>query len=153
LVRAGRDPAYGQPKTARGRRAVLLPAVAIEAVRRALRWKKEQKLRLGPRFRDAGVLFCGPTGRPINPANLWNRDHTPRVERLGLPRTRIHDARHFHATSLVAAGVDPRTAADRMGHASVSFLMSTYAHVVAKAQERAAAIGNELVTKSKVLSG
>ena len=148
LVRAGRRPVYGRPKTVRGRRIVLLPPVAVEAIRAALVWKKERRLRLGPKFRDAGLLFCGPRGRPLNPANLWNRDHSPRLERLGLPRTRIHDMRHFHATALVARGVDARTVADRLGHSSVSFMLSTYAHAVARAQEQAAAVANESLTKT-----
>ncbi len=147
LVHAGRDPRYGQPKTARGRRTILLPDVAIGAIRDALRWKKERKLRLGPKFRDAGLVFCGPRGRPLNAANLWNRDHTPRLIRLGLPHTRIHDWRHFHGTALVGSGVDARTVADRLGHSSVTFMLSTYAHAVAAAQEHAAAVANDLLTK------
>ena len=55
--------------------------------------------------------------------------------------------RHFHATALVAGGVDARTVADRLGHSSVSFMLSTYAHAVARAQEQAAAVANESLTK------
>ncbi len=153
LVRAGRDPVYGQPKTARGRRTVLLPPVTIEAIRKAIVWKKERKLRFGPKFRDVGLLFCGSWGRPLNPANLWNRDHTPRIERLGLPRTRLHDMRHFHASVLVANGADARTVADRLGHASIAFTLQTYSHAVAVAQERATAVANETLTKTGVAGG
>jgi integrase len=148
LVRAGRHPVYGQPKTARGRRTVLLPPVATEAIRKALVWKKERKLRLGPKFHDVGLLFCGSRGRPLNPANLWNRDHVPRIERLGLPRTRLHDMRHFHATTLVANGVDARTVADRLGHASVAFTLQTYAHAAVKAQQYAATVANDSLMKT-----
>jgi len=89
LVRAGRHPVYGQPKTQRGRRIVVLSDMAADAIRDALVWKKARRLKLGPKFRDAGLLFCGARGRPINPANLWNRDHTPPLERLNLPHSRI----------------------------------------------------------------
>jgi len=148
LGRAGKDPVFGPNKTRRGRRTILLPDEAVEAVRAALVWKKERKLRLGPKFHDAGLVFCGRRGRPINPSNLRNRDHYPRLVRLGLPRIRPHDLRHLHATYLVAAGVDPRTVADRLGHASPSFTLATYAHAAAKAQERAASIANELLMKT-----
>ncbi len=147
LVHSGREPVYGQPKTARGRRTIVLPDVTINAIQRALLWKKQRRLKLGPRFRDAGLLFCGPTGRPINHSNLWNRDHVPRLARLGLPHSRIHDLRHFHATHLIAAGVDARTVADRLGHSSVSFMLHTYAHAVVRAQEQAASVANELLMK------
>lgn len=148
LVHAGREPVFGPPKTDRARRTLLLPDGAISAIRAALVWKKERRLRLGSRFRDAGLLFCGPTGRPLNPSNIRNRDHLPRLERLHLPHVRLHDLRHAHATYLVAAGVDHRTVADRLGHASPSFTLATYAHAALAAQQRAAAIANELLTVS-----
>ena len=106
LLRAGRELVFGPPKTERARRSVLLPDEAVSAIRAALVWKKERRLRLGSRFRDAGLLFCGRTGRPLNPSNIRNRDQLPRLERLHLPHVRLHDLRHAHATYLVAAGVD-----------------------------------------------
>ncbi len=71
-------------------------------------------------------------------------------ERLGLPHARIHEWRHFHGSSLVASGVDARTVADRFGHSSISFMLQTYAHAVATAQEHAVAVANDLLTKSAV---
>ncbi len=41
---------------------------------------------------------------------------------------------------LVASGIDPRTVADRLGHASPSFTLATYAHAASRAQERAAVV-------------
>jgi integrase len=148
LVRAGRSPVFGQPKTARGKRTVLLPSVAVDAIRTALRWKKERRLRLGPNSRETGLVFCGPRGRPVNRSNIRNRDHLPRIMRLKMPSFRIHDLRHFSASAFVAAGVDHRTVADRLGHASPSFTLATYAHAVAAAQERAAAVANDLLMKT-----
>jgi integrase len=148
LLRAGREPAFGPPKTERGRRAVLLPQEAVSAIRAALIWKKERRLRLGPKYHDAGLVFCGPRGRPLNPSNIRNRDHLPRLARLRLPHIRLHDLRHAHATYLVAAGVDHRTVADRLGHASPSFTLAIYAHAALAAQQRAAAVANELLVKS-----
>ncbi|HEV2440025.1 MAG TPA: site-specific integrase, partial [bacterium] len=153
LVRAGRQLIFGQPKTAKGRRTVLLPAVAVDALRTAGRWKREQRLRLGPRFRDSGLIFCGPSGAPIHVSNLYRRDHLPRLARLGLPHFRIHDFRHFHGTYLHAEGVDARTGADRLGHADPGFFTRTYTHAVVAAQERAATIANELLTKTARSSG
>jgi integrase len=98
-------------------------------------------------------VFCGPRDRPLNPSNFRNRDHLPRLERLHLPRIRLHDLRHAHATYLVAAGVDHCTVADRLGHASPSFTLATYARAVAAAQERAAMTANDLLTKKGVTSG
>jgi integrase len=125
----------------------LVGGTAVDAIKAVLRWKREQRLRLGPQFRDCGLVFCGPAGRPLNPSNIYQRDHLPRLVRLGLQRFRIHDPRHFHATYLITAGVDSRTAADRLGHADPGFLTRTYAHAVVAAQERAVSVANELLTK------
>ncbi len=42
-------------------------------------------------------------------------------------RLRLHDLGHYVATQLVSAGVDTRTVAGRLGHASPSVTLSTYA--------------------------
>jgi len=153
LRRAGRDPVYGKPKTKRGRRVVLLPNEAIEAIRAALLWKKEQRLRLGERYRDSGLLFVGPTGRPMNPSNLRNRDHFDRLTRLKLPRFRLHDLRHLQATFLNAQHVDARHIADRLGHSRPSFTADRYVHVDPRGQEQAAAIANEMLMKPQAANG
>src|SRR2546428_12669078 len=106
------------PKTPRSRRAITLPAEVIEVLRQLRRWKVEKKLRLGPKFQEHGLVFCLPSGKPMHQNNVRQRDFYPRLERLGLPRIRPHDLRHTHGTQLIAAGVDPRTVADRLGHSS-----------------------------------
>lgn len=126
-------------------RTILMPDIAVNAIKAALRWKKEQRLRLGPAYRDSGLLFVGEYGRPFNPSNIRNRDHLPRLTQLGLARFR-----HFHATQLIASGVDYRTVGDRLGHRSPSFTLSTYSHAATQAQEQAAMVANGLLTKSGV---
>ncbi|HLY23048.1 MAG TPA: site-specific integrase [bacterium] len=155
LRRAGRNPAYGKPKTKRGQRTVLLPGKAVEAMRAALVWKKEQRLRLGEQYRDSGLLFVGPTGRPLNPSNLRNRDHFPRLERLAekCPRFRLHDLRHLQATWLNAQRVDARHIADRLGHSRASFTQDRYVHADVRSQELAAEISNTLLIQTGVLNG
>ena len=153
LVRGGKDPVHGQPKTDSGMRTILLPDVAVDAIRAAILWKKEQRLRMGLAYRDCGLLFVGEYGRPLNPSNIRNRDHLPRLTRLGLARFRLHDFRHFHATQLIASGVDYRTVGDRLGHRSPSFTLSTYSHAAVKAQEHAAMVANGLLPESGVSSG
>ena len=47
----------------------------------------------------------------------------------------------------IASGANPRAVADRLGHATPSFTLATYAYAAAKAQEQAA-VANELRTES-----
>ena len=55
---------------------------------------------------------------------------------------RFHDLRHFHATQLIAAGVDVRTVAHRLGHTTPTLTLNTYAHLVSAADRAAADIAS-----------
>src|SRR5438270_4803163 len=59
---------------------------------------------------------------------------------LGLDGVRLHDLRHFQATELIAAGVDVRTVAGRLGHADAATTLRIYAAFTRPADERAARI-------------
>lgn len=133
---------------ASGHRTIKLPPGAIVAIKAALLWKKQRRLKMGPKFRDEGTLFCTPSARPIDRRVLRARDHLPRIRRLGLPEARIYDFRHLNITYTIADGVDIRTVADRAGHKDPGYLIRRYAHAVGAAQERAAEVGSKLVAKS-----
>jgi integrase len=60
----------------------------------------------------------------------------------GAPRTpplRLHDFRHSHATHLLAAGVHPKVASERLGHSKVGITLDLYSHVLPGMQAEAAA--------------
>jgi integrase len=64
---------------------------------------------------------------------------------LGLDGVRLHDLRHFVATQLLAAGVDPRTVSGRLGHARTSTTLDIYAAFVpARDQDAADLLGRLL---------
>jgi integrase len=67
---------------------------------------------------------------PRAAAKQWVSNHIP-----------FQDLRHFSATQMLGAGVDPRTAAGRLGH-DTSMLLRIYGHVIpAKDKEAAAILG------------
>jgi integrase len=53
---------------------------------------------------------------------------------------RFHDLRHFSVTTLIAAGVDVRTVAERHGHAQPTMTLNRYAHALPERDRAAAAI-------------
>ena len=59
-------------------------------------------------------------------------------ERAGLSGVRLHDLRHYVATRLLAAGVDVRTVAGRLGHRNAATTLNVYSHFLAKADQEAA---------------
>lgn len=56
---------------------------------------------------------------------------------LGIAKIRLHDLRHFAATTMLLNGIDVRTAAGRPGHARASTTLDIYAHYTQPADQRA----------------
>jgi len=55
-----------------------------------------------------------------------------------LPRLRFHDIRHTHATQLLAGGIHPKVAQERLGHSTINTTMDLYSHVTDTMQADAA---------------
>ena len=82
-------------------------------------------------------VFCHKDGSPIHPQVL--SDAFKRlVSQSGLPRIRLHDLRHTHATLLLKAGVPIKVVSERLGHSTPGFTMATYQHVLPGMQAEAA---------------
>jgi integrase len=58
---------------------------------------------------------------------------------------RFHDLRHFSVTTLIAAGVDVRTVAERHGHARATMTLDRYAHALPERDRQAAAVLGHVV--------
>jgi integrase len=78
--------------------------------------------------------------RPIRP-ETWTRRFTRLRDEVGLPTVRLHDLRHFVATTLLASGTDLLTVAGRLGHGSGGkTTLAIYGHLLRGAPpDRAAA--------------
>lgn len=88
---------------------------------------------------DAFVFSPAPDGStPFAPRAISQRYRRMAIK-LKLRSTRIHSLRHYSATELVAAGVDLRTVAGRLGHGSGgATTLKVYAAWVDEADRRAA---------------
>jgi integrase len=125
------------PKSGRGRK-VALP-IKVVAELRAWRTKQAQELlRLGIRLDGESFVCAGEDGQPIQPQSLTHAWHRF-LARTRLPRLRFHDLRHSHATHMLASGVHPKIASERLGHATVGLTLDTYSHVIPGMQEDAVA--------------
>ena len=86
------------------------------------------------------TLVCARAdGEPLQPQSLTHQ-FTRLITRIeDLPRIRLHDLRHSHATQLLAAGVHPKIVQERLGHASITTTLDLYSHVTSTMQGDAAA--------------
>ena len=72
---------------------------------------------------------------PIYISQQWGR----LIAKTSLARLRFHDLRHAHATHMLANGVHPKIASERLGHSKVSITLDLYSHVIPGMQADAAA--------------
>ena len=87
------------------------------------------------RSRNAAI-FADEIGRRVTPG-MATAAFARIAKHAGISTTRLHDLRHTAATTLLVAGVDVRTAAGVLGHASPTITLSTYAHLMPEAQRDA----------------
>jgi integrase len=128
---------FGEPKTAKGRRVVDLDTTTVAGLRSHRARQAEERLAWGPGYRDLGLVFAREDGSPTHPDALG--DVFERITATaGLPRIRLHDLRHTHASLALAGGVHPKVVSERLGHAAVSFTLDVYSHTVPSLQREAA---------------
>ena len=129
---------FKAPKTDRTR-AITLPAFVIDELRRLKRKQAETLLRLGIRQSGETLVCCREDGEPKQPGSVTGEfvRLTSKIE--DLPRVRFHDLRHSHATQLLADGVHPKIAQERLGHSTITTTMDLYSHVTDTMQADAAA--------------
>jgi integrase len=140
----GNRPVVSSPKTAKSRRLVALDPATVEALRGHRIAQAQERLLMGPAYRDEDLVFAWPDGRPIHP-DLFSQWFDRRLQAAGLPRIRLHDLRHTHATLALAAGIHPKVVSERLGHSTISITLDTYSHVSPGLQEEAAARVADLV--------
>jgi integrase len=102
--------------------------------------------------RGVGLIFRSRTGGPLDPATIRNDHFYPLLEKLEIPRIRLHDLRHMHGSFLLQDGVDLATVSARLGHASKAFTMQQYIHALTTGQERAAESSNQLLTQARAFA-
>ena len=163
LTVANGEQHIGPTKTHAARDLALDP-VCVKVLK--VRWRYMTKLAEvaeSPLVENPYVLSYNANGAlPVNPDTLTHhfadlckkleepalarlRRTTPKATRAELVPAkrfhfRFHDLRHFSVTTLIAAGVDVRTVADRHGHARATMTLDRYAHALPERDRAAAGI-------------
>jgi integrase len=155
---------HTRPTKTHASRDLALDPVCVEVLRR--RWAYALELSTeahSPLVDDPYVLSYNANGAtPANPDTFTHRfgalcvamekpalellrKTKPKAERTDLAPGerwpfRFHDLRHFSVTTLIAAGVDVRTVAERHGHARATMTLDRYAHALPERDREAAGV-------------
>jgi integrase len=125
------------PKTAKGRRTIAIDDATVAALAEHRRAQQRIRGLVGDGYVDTDLVFAREDGRPIHP-DLFSQTFDRAVAKLRLPRIRLHDLRHTHATLGLAAGVPAKIMSERLGHATVAFTQDVYVHSVPGREQEAA---------------
>ncbi len=90
---------------------------------------KAHRLRHGQPGREA-LVFTAPKGDRLDETNYRRRVLDPACERAGLDPIGYHVLRHTHGTIVAAETRDVRAVQRRLRHASASFTLETYIHLL-----------------------
>jgi integrase len=139
LIRIGRRTGFGRPKTEAGRRCISLDPTTVEVLRRHRdRYAVTRPTDGFSPSAEPDLVFCRPDGNSRDP-DVVSHQFADLVRLAGLPKIRLHDLRHTHATLALQAGVHPKVVQERLGHASVKVTLDTYSHVMPPMHQEAAA--------------
>ncbi|MGH7667064.1 MAG: site-specific integrase [Candidatus Dormibacteria bacterium] len=146
--RIGGEVVFSDTKTARSRRVLALPPVAVEALARQRAAQAADRLQAGEAWSDtSGLVFTRPDGKPRDPTTA-----TPRLKaacrRSGLPPLGFHDLRHGLASLLSAQGMAPTDVQAQLGHSTITTTLGIYTHVMPGSARRVAAVVESILTGS-----
>jgi integrase len=127
---------YKTPKNGRGR-TLALSANLVEELRQHRLRQAEELLKVGARLSDETFVVAQADGTPLQPDTI-TQDWFRKLEGTSLPRIRFHDLRHAHATHMLANGIHPKVASERLGHSKIGITLDLYSHVMPGMQEDAA---------------
>lgn len=148
LVRKGGLILEHGTKTKKGMRINTLTDDAKRELKAHKVRQAKEKLAMGEAYQDNNLVFCKEDGTFLDP-----REVTKRFQKLllaaGLPKVRLHDLRHTHASLLLARGIHAKVVQERLGHSSITMTLDLYSHITPGLEEAAAASLNGLMSKEK----
>jgi integrase len=123
-----------EPKNGKGR-TVVLSATEVEELRSHRVQQAQRLLALGVRLSDDHHVVARADGQALQPRSLTHA--FVKFARAHGFQIRLHDLRHSHATHMLASGVHPKIAQERLGHSSVGITLDLYSHVLPGMQAEA----------------
>jgi integrase len=128
---------FRQPKSAKGRRTVALSPAATQVLKEYRDKTAMERLIEGKPLKETDLVFSTADGAPLRP-NTISRAWSDLAKKCGISASRLHDARHSHASIMLKAGIHPRIVQERLGHSTIAITLDTYSHISPGLQEAAA---------------
>lgn len=158
LQRAKNGYVLAGTKSEHGERTITLPMSVVEALKVHKEQQTWEKKRAGRFYQENNLVFCDEHGGQYTPAQLVRRFNVyveqPPKQHHGGPRpmrdpnpvlplgTTFHQLRKTARTRMAEQGIDPKTAADVLGH-GIAVSMDVYTSVTPRMKQQAADLIDE----------
>ena len=130
---------FPEPKTKRGTRTIGLEPVVVKTLRSHRTEQNKDRMKMGPGWKDLDLICAKGDGSPIDP-NEFTKAAKRLALAVGCPQNiRLHDLRHSVASILIASDMSVLEVSEHLGHATASFTMDVYGHVLRTDTSRAPA--------------
>ena len=133
----GRGVFTKEPKTELSNRAITIPVTIVELLKNYQLHQEKQRQQLANLWKSSDCLFTTWDGDPMSPDTIssWFGKF---IKARNLPHVTFHGLRHTNVSLLIADGVDVRTIASRVGHATPTTTLNIYSHMLKKSDQIAA---------------
>lgn len=138
LLRAGREPVFGTPKSKSARRTIEISSELAELLATHKKHQAEVKTANRMKCRDLGLVFAKPHGQPLQTNNLEQLEFAKLVELAEVKAITFHGLRHPSTTLALKAGTQPHVVSKRLGHKRIETTQNIYAHALPSMQKDAA---------------
>lgn len=126
VVSVGYEIHVSRPKSGKGRRVVALDSGSVDVLR-AHRTRRSRA--------DSDDFVFGDGCQPLHQVKV-SKAFGRAVRESGLPRIRLHDLRHTHATLALEAGIHPKIVSERLRHSTVALTLDIYSHALQHMQSK-----------------
>jgi integrase len=129
-------PVFTTPKTKSSHTWIGLSSRAVRALHRQAERQCVLRRATGAAYRDQDLVFTRRDGQPLRPEYVLRHIHQLTSE-AGLPRIRVHDLRHFAATTMLSSQVPLAMASKTMRHSTLSTTTEVYGHLLRHVAQQA----------------
>lgn len=122
-----KKPTFTSLKTARSMRTIALTEEGIQALLNHMEIVQRMKEHAGEAWEEWDLVFPRVVGSPRSStvdSDEWHRC----LSLCGIPRRRLHDARHTAATLMYSQGIGIETISRALGHSSSAITSRLYVH-------------------------
>lgn len=142
-------PTFGEPKTAKSRRTVVLVPEAVETLKAHRDRQAFERQRLGDAYPAYDLVYTTKFGTALDKVNV-GKLFKAAMKRAELRNgVRFHDLRHAAITMMLLAGVPVTAVSETVGHHSAAMTLGRYGHLLPGAKQQAAEKLGEALRKAR----